>query len=74
MNRANTPRRHKKNGIDLTRGYDEANAQCALIVLADVQRYGGEHSLLVRISRRCLQRLGIPEPNPVCQRRNAEAA
>ena len=39
------------NGSRARAGYDAANRESAAIVLADIERYGGEESLLVRWAR-----------------------
>lgn len=36
---------------------DKQNLECARIILADVEKYGGEGSLMVRCSRMCVERI-----------------
>lgn len=37
--------------------YDRENLEAARIILADVERYGGEGSLMVRVSRATLEKV-----------------
>ena len=47
---------------DRGRVYEDANRECAGIILADVERYGGEGSLAVRWARRVIERDSIVVP------------
>jgi hypothetical protein len=48
--------RERMNLTKRAEAYAEGNRQAARIILADVERFGGESSLLVRVSRATLER------------------